>query len=357
VLGCIVSATAMSGCGEALETSEQSHGAAESVHADGYMPSQTCSDVPPSDDYSCAQQAAWGKCNASWMVGHCDKSCGRCDSNDEPPSYAFCNTCSNPKPTGYVSGSVTEASGLVASKRHPGFYYVHNDSGDAARFFAIDESGNNHGRYNINGATATDWEDASLGPCDNTSCLYVGDVGDNAEKRNDYRIYRIKEPGTLSAGDHWLDADVLPFTYPDGSHNCETLMVHPTSGDIFVITKKGHGAAGIYQFPAITPGATVVLKKLGKFHPPTGDNRITAGDMHPLGIGLLLRSYTKLFYYALDETLAPAAAIAATLTKPGCSVPVAYEKQGETVAWRLDGKGWLTVSEGHGQAIHRVGCQ
>jgi len=38
----------------------------------------SCTDIPPDNVYTCAQQAGWGKCNESWMVGKCDTSCGRC---------------------------------------------------------------------------------------------------------------------------------------------------------------------------------------------------------------------------------------------------------------------------------------
>lgn len=37
-----------------------------------------CSDIPPDDQYSCAQQAGWGKCNESFMKGHCCRSCRAC---------------------------------------------------------------------------------------------------------------------------------------------------------------------------------------------------------------------------------------------------------------------------------------
>src|SRR5262249_6078481 len=39
-----------------------------------------------------------------------------------------------------TSSSVTEASGLAISGSNPGIYWTHNDSGDSARFFAIDAS-------------------------------------------------------------------------------------------------------------------------------------------------------------------------------------------------------------------------
>ena len=39
----------------------------------------TCEDVAPSPDHTCAEQAAWGKCDEPWMTGFCDAACGRCD--------------------------------------------------------------------------------------------------------------------------------------------------------------------------------------------------------------------------------------------------------------------------------------
>ncbi|PRW32690.1 General transcription factor 3C polypeptide 5 [Chlorella sorokiniana] len=39
----------------------------------------TCSDVPPDGQYTCAQQAAWGKCGEAWMLRlFCQQSCRRC---------------------------------------------------------------------------------------------------------------------------------------------------------------------------------------------------------------------------------------------------------------------------------------
>ncbi|MBN2528215.1 MAG: cellulase family glycosylhydrolase [Deltaproteobacteria bacterium] len=42
--------------------------------------SSDCVDEPiPGDEYTCAQQAGWGKCDESWMEGYCLLSCGKCD--------------------------------------------------------------------------------------------------------------------------------------------------------------------------------------------------------------------------------------------------------------------------------------
>ena len=47
-----------------------------------------CTDIPPDNQYSCALQASWGKCNEPWITDHnfCQKSCGRCDQQPSPPA-------------------------------------------------------------------------------------------------------------------------------------------------------------------------------------------------------------------------------------------------------------------------------
>ena len=37
-----------------------------------------CTDVSPNNQYTCAQQSQWGKCDQDWMKGYCEFSCGRC---------------------------------------------------------------------------------------------------------------------------------------------------------------------------------------------------------------------------------------------------------------------------------------
>lgn len=282
---------------------------------------------------------------------------GTTGSSGGTATIAYCEACNPPVSPGKVGSLIDEASGLAASRKHSGRYYVHNDSGDSARFFAIDEKGTDYGRYNVTNAEAVDWEDMAVGPCDQGSCLFLGDIGDNPENRDSYVVYRVAEPANLLAGEHSVEAVALPFRYPDGSHNCETLMVHPTSGQIFVVTKKGSGPSGLYVFPKQTPGQEVVLEKLSELTPSKGDNRFTAGDIHPAGAGILMRTYTSLFFYGLDAQGSARAAVKGSLATTPCTVPASLEIQGETVAWMADGLGWLTVSEGSERPIIRVSCR
>ena len=105
----------------------------------------------------------------------------------KPPvlAAACANTLVASKPGTVASDAITEASGIAASPRFDNVYWVHNDSGDSARVFAIAGTGQTIGEYALSGATAIDWEDiaAGLGPTAGVSYLYLGDIGDNAGGR------------------------------------------------------------------------------------------------------------------------------------------------------------------------------
>ncbi|PRW45172.1 hypothetical protein C2E21_6268 [Chlorella sorokiniana] len=59
--------------------------ATQSVPEPAAPATPTCADddVPPTKEFSCAQQKAWGKCDMCWMVrkGYCRFTCGYCGVN------------------------------------------------------------------------------------------------------------------------------------------------------------------------------------------------------------------------------------------------------------------------------------
>ena len=57
-----------------------------------------------------------------------------------------------------------DASGVAASRRHPGIVWALNDSGDPV-IYAIDANGTVTGRVRLTGATLEDWEAISVGAC------------------------------------------------------------------------------------------------------------------------------------------------------------------------------------------------
>ncbi|WP_434040832.1 MULTISPECIES: hypothetical protein [Sorangium] len=254
-------------------------------------------------------------------------------------------------------GDLDECSGLVAGGAHPDALYLHNDSGDGPRFFAIGLDGALRAEIEVAGAAAVDWEDAARGPCSagGGSCLFFGDIGDNDRERDRYAFYEVKEPDALEGAPRSLTAEVIPFAYPDGSDNSETLLVHPITGAITVVTKvKKKGTSGVYELPARpAAGATATLVRAGSVEAPTGNARFTGGDVHPDGTGVLLRTSTHVFFYPMtpDQTVAQA------LAGMPCDMPVADEEQGEAIAWLPGGWDYVTIGEGGEAPIHRVSCE
>lgn len=260
----------------------------------------------------------------------------------------FCEaSCSAPSALGTVGGDVEEASGLAASRVHDGVYYVHNDSGDTARVFAVDSKAAIVGEWDIGGAGAIDWEDIAVGPCGSSSCVYVADFGDNFQERDSVTLYRFEEPKTLTGSA--IQSKRLRYSYPDGPQNAEALLVGEDA-EITVISKVNSGKSTVYRVAGEFGSNTIVEAEiLGSVAPSAGSALVTAADWSPSGI--LLRTYTHLWFYS------GAGSAINTLSGVGCSLPVADESQGETVAFRVGSFGYLTLSEGSDQRLMQSTCQ
>lgn len=270
-----------------------------------------------------------------------------CPREDE----ATCPACPDPESRGTVeTPALDELSGIAASGRRDDVLWAHNDSGDAPRIFALSATGTHLASYALTDAVHEDWEDIAQAPCNAGQCLYIGDIGDNERQRSTYAIYIVVEPETIEAGNHELPVERVQFGYPDGSHDAETLLVHPRTGVVTIVTKAEDGPASIYELPALTSGDALVATFVGELDPPEGNARFTAGAVHPDATGVLLRTNARLFHWPLasDQTVADA------LAGAGCELPLASEDQGEAVAWQAGAI--VTIGEGLHAPINVSDC-
>src|SRR3712207_6066840 len=90
---------------------------------------------------------------------------------------------------------LTEASGLIASRAHPGILWTHNDGGDGV-LFAIRADGSTVGTINVD-AKFRDFEDIAA---DASGNLYLADSGNNDANRKFMEIHRIAEPDPTKGG-------------------------------------------------------------------------------------------------------------------------------------------------------------
>jgi hypothetical protein len=209
-----------------------------------------------------------------------------------------CTLYGAPRQTGTAPAELGEMSGLAASARHPGIFWSHNDSDNAFQVFAIEDSGKLRATLTLTGATALDLEDIAVGPCEPRPeappCLYVADIGDNFQRREQLRLYRLPEPEQLV--DATLSVEPLAFTYPDGPQNTESLVIDVRSGRLAVITKTPDSLGNVYALDGLRPNETVKATKLGTLRAPQDVDRLTTGAaLHPSGERLLLRTYTRVW--------------------------------------------------------------
>lgn len=253
------------------------------------------------------------------------------------------------------NGSITESSGLAASKTNPGTYWTLNDSGGGPFIYAFDTRGNTLGTFRVTGAHNNDWEDiaAGPGPQANRSYLYIGDTGDNDRKRPEVVVYRIPEP-QLTAGDKnstksrpgsTEPAEAIRLAYPDGKHDAEALMVHPATGNVYIMTKVAFGNSAVYEAAApLTGGKLITLKRLGELQVASLlGGAITGGSISPDGRHVALCDYFGGYELTLPATSKNFDDI---WTQKIASFNLGKRKQGESITYRLDGNAVLATSEG-----------
>ncbi len=239
-----------------------------------------------------------------------------------------------------------EVSGVAVVRSQPALLWMHNDSGDSARVFAVNKKGKIALTVNLEGATAFDWEDMEA----QKQWVYMGDIGDNLEFRANVQIYRFKTP-TIAA-DAKKQVLNLPATqwqkttlrFPDGSHNCESLAVTP-DGRMLLITKEKSGVSGFYSWnSAWKNGTDGTLTKIGAWN-FVGDNKdqrlATGADFSADGRKLVVTTYTDLYEFPLRRAFD-----FSSLQFQPQKQTLPRQKQCEAVCYSLDGRTIYSTGEG-----------
>ncbi|MFN0123007.1 MAG: hypothetical protein ACKV2V_21110 [Blastocatellia bacterium] len=255
---------------------------------------------------------------------------------------------SQPRQVGEVRDKkLTEISGITAGRASAGVWWVHNDSGAKPQIHAIDGTGKLLASFTVAGAKLRDWEDIAGGPGrDGKPALYIGDIGSNSEQREEYVIYRVREP-VVRPGESKGEtetAEAFPFVYPDGKHNAEALFVEPKTGRIYIVTKTTGVNCGVYRFPMpLSADRQVTLEKArGKKLSQVETLPLVSGAAAaPDGSRVVIRTY----FTALELRRKPGGTFESMFDQEPTSIGVPFEKQGEAIAYTPDSQALVTISE------------
>ena len=264
---------------------------------------------------------------------------------------------------------IDEISGIVRSRWQENVWWVHNDSGDRPRLFAIDSTGAVHvapwhaGDYaagaeadssanppwpgvQLGAAAHIDYEDIAV----EDSTLYLGDIGNNGNARRDLGIYVIREPFQYDR--RTRPVKHLPIQYPDQEtvparewdFDAESLFVD--NGTLYVLTKHRKGQ----QINVSQPGTklyrldtehthrvnTLTLVDRHDTIPPP-----TAAALSPSGDRLAVLGYASVWLFPRPERkrgsspgLRPDDETHWLSTKPRrIALPADQSQQAEAVTW------------------------
>lgn len=188
-----------------------------------------------------------------------------------------------------------ESSGIVASRRHPGVFWTHND-GDDALLFAVTRDGADAATFRLEDVGLRDWEDIAI----DADGLYVADIGNNDRKRNRLDVYRVAEPdpqqrqGKLSIERRWR------LRFPAEPFDSESFFVDRSHG--YLITKVPAGQrAELYRFALAGDGDR---RELMLVTPLSIDTPISGADLSADGSRVGLVGAAGAYVYRCDGDFA-----------------------------------------------------
>lgn len=216
--------------------------------------------------------------------------------------FTSCSNYGQLKVIADLPGSLDENSGLATYGDST--VWVIEDGGNKDEIYQINLKGDILKSLKVKNGDNQDWEDLTT---DKAGNLYIGDIGNNANKRKDLVIYKLPNP-TIEPGDK-IDAEKIKLHYPDQKdfppkkeglfYDSEAIFHH--DGKIFIVIKNRSkaftGEAHIYSVPD-TKG-TYEATLVGSFTPCKDWKicQITSIDISPKGDRIVALSYGKLFIF------------------------------------------------------------
>ena len=127
----------------------------------------------------------------------------------------------------FADPEIIESSGLIAQTAGS---RPSTTPGDAGRVFTIDPADGTTVAETSWDGEPVDVESMALTP---EGDVLVGDTGDNAAERDSIELIRVP-----FGQDGAVDPTTYELVYPDGAHDCESLLVHPKTGQVLVVAKE-----------------------------------------------------------------------------------------------------------------------
>ncbi len=277
-----------------------------------------------------------------------------------PPSPDYTST---PAVDQVTDPQLAEISGITPSRLTPDRFWVHNDSGDRARIFALDAHGALLGTVEFPGVKARDWEDIASFTLDGQAWLLIADVGDNHAVRDDLKLHFVREPDPADLSPDRplrLHPDLTwNIAFIDGARDCEGVTVSPRTREVLLLSKRTEPpvlyrlpldlnasvgaevqiAQRVTPLPGIVPPTTLESALGGRYGPFR--SQVTAFDLSDDGTLAAVLTYSNIWLYSIhgDEPWTT------VFNRSPARIPVRDLAQAEALCFIPDSHDFIVTTE------------
>ncbi|MBM75037.1 MAG: hypothetical protein CMK59_06535 [Proteobacteria bacterium] len=248
------------------------------------------------------------------------------------------------------STDLDEVSGLSLGSNNTA--WVHNDSGDGPYLYGINTEDQSIQKVTVQNAFAQDWEDIAIERSELGVFLFIADLGDNKEKRQQRSIYVIQEPtqNTVEIVSR-LDLDYGTL----GPKDIESIAIDPNDHSLYLTTKGRGGTVFVLNLPLKQHKPSGPIQQIHSYaiaQPKSKYNPkyVTAMDISPDGTMMVIRDYTKvkLWTKTKEQNWKDVLPL-----KP-CVLHLPLQPQGESISFSEDSSAIWTLSEKEKQPLYEL---
>lgn len=228
---------------------------------------------------------------------------------------------------------VTESSGFAWT--NDGNLWTHNDGGGSNNLYKVNLQGTLLQTQEIPNTANHDWEDLAK---DKSGNIYIGDFGNNNNKRHDLRIFKVNEndfskPDTIQF--RYADQKEFPPAKKDRNFDCEAFFWYNQNLYLFSKDRGREDLVKVYKVSE-KPGSYSV-KPIDSLQIGT---MITAADVSPDGKHFALLGYGKVYLFEMmnGDKIFEGKKYCIPLGKTGQAEALVFENNSDLILSNENGK-------------------